>query len=215
MEDLGQVFSWRHSRARSGSFTLNLPPGQKKPVSAGNEVKAMGRQQILHCSKDAFLPLLSLESGREKLIMIIIVTHSEPVPAKMLTHLYTGKVLRRQPSFTKYIPTDGILYIQDLRDKSPKNLLSKQMQSRQLLASLPGSWLTLSLHIVPGQLRSVRPRDAPGAGTKKASLRRQTPAAFPPDASPFISLTINCQTPGSRQKNTTGKKTVYWQNNDF
>jgi len=59
--------------------------------------------------------------------MIITVTHSEPVPAKMLTRLYTGKNLRWQPSFTKYIPTDRILYIQDLRGKSPKSLLSKQM----------------------------------------------------------------------------------------
>lgn len=82
--------------------------------------------------------------------MIITVTHSEPVPANMLTHLYTGKILRRQPSFTKYIPTDGILYIQDLRDKSPKSLLSKQIQPRQSLASFPGPWLTLSLHAMPG-----------------------------------------------------------------
>lgn len=139
--------------------------------------------------------------------MIIVVTHSEPVPAKMLTHLYTGNILRRQPSFTQYIPTDGILYTQDWRDKSPKSLLSKQIQSRQLLASLPGSWLMLSLHTVPGQWRSVRPWDAPGAGTKKASLCSRTPAAFPPNALPFISLTIDCQTPGLRQKNATGKKT--------
>lgn len=81
--------------------------------------------------------------------MIIAVTHSEPLPAHMLTYLYTGKILKSQPSFTKYIPTDGILYIQDLRDKSPKSPLSKQIQPRQSSASLPGPWLTLCLHAVP------------------------------------------------------------------